>query len=1072
MTVARVQRDPIRLTHIATADASEKVRAAALSSFAKRAGGAAERVLIQAVARDAGPIAVAAAARALALLAQRKALRERANVEAALVRAATRTELPLATRNAIVEELAAIAVLADPLLRIVHDLLAKVIVHVPVGGGVRLAGKAVGVLTEEQMGRVLGVLARDDFALSADRDGDAYVVYRGEPRRFAPWRVFFEALHPLPSKRQAYPHTWGRHIRGALRAPPRGLAELTATNVPGERVLVGKRGDWGRHVPLVDDLLAMGVLRRRATRIVSPGGTTTLTPPRSLVRRAVAWLTLSVRYARFAELRKRSLESDEPAVQRGFCEAIARETGIHVEFVPHAFARMLSRPSELPSAAALALPAALSQQIDAGFRDLLHYSVSIEGNRLPHVGAYAAAVLVGMIARAVAIRRAIDSDRKAIPLVVGGWGTRGKSGTERLKAGLFQGMGYEVLVKTTGCEAMFIHAIPGLRAHEVFIYRPYDKATVWEQRSLLRLGRRFGTRVFLWECMALQPDLVNLLQEQWMRDDYSTITNAYPDHEDVQGPAGVDVAHVISEFVPTGGRLFTTEDQMLPLLRERAKARGTSMRAVGDVEAALLADDVLARFPYHEHPKNIALVCALAQALGIPAAVALAEMADNVVPDLGVLKTYPRVPYAGRRLAFTNGMSANERTGALSNWVRMGFDKHDPDRDPARWIVTVVNNRADRVARSEVFARFLVQDIAAHRHVLIGTNVSGLVGFVREALSRHLADIAPSRDLAGDAAARRATAVARVRRAFAKLAIGALDAASVGRELEALALPPVPAAEVDAMLGPGAPDETAAAARRDVDARLAKDYPAEARPFVVSAIARRRAVRNVLAALDAHLETAPERVDRAFADAYRTMFEEGLVPLYDSTLTGDQVIDAVAKSAPPGAVVDVMGVQNIKGTGLEFVYRWVSLDVVERALEQARSGVRETEDAGLRVLLAHDDWGLVDAAYAQETLAALRTRVAPERAAAFDAVLARLAILVEKKRAALSAKRSRTTGDLVRDVIGKTFDYLDSTRRQSMARAVLDDLVAGRLSHAAAAVEMRAIVARAKGAWARKKTGA
>src|SRR5208283_406553 len=87
--------------------------------------------------------------------------------------------------------------------------------------------------------------------------------------------------------------------------------------------------------------------------------------------------------------------------------------------------------------------------------------------------------------------------------------------------------------------------------------------------------------------------------------------------------------------------------------------------------------DLLARFPYHEHPKNIALVAALAQALGIPASVAIVEMADHVVPDLGVLKTYPRVRYAGRTVAFTNGMSANERTGALSNWVRMGFDKRD-----------------------------------------------------------------------------------------------------------------------------------------------------------------------------------------------------------------------------------------------------------------------------------------------------------------------------------------------------------------------------------------------------------
>ncbi|MFZ8324140.1 hypothetical protein ACO1K8_14700, partial [Staphylococcus aureus] len=85
------------------------------------------------------------------------------------------------------------------------------------------------------------------------------------------------------------------------------------------------------------------------------------------------------------------------------------------------------------------------------------------------------------------------------------------------------------------------------------------------------------------------------------------------------------VAQVISEFIPTRGRLVTSEDQMLPLLREKAKSRGTSVRAVSARDAERIGDDILARFPYHEHPRNIALVTALAQALGVPASIALAE---------------------------------------------------------------------------------------------------------------------------------------------------------------------------------------------------------------------------------------------------------------------------------------------------------------------------------------------------------------------------------------------------------------------------------------------------------------
>ncbi len=930
------------------------------------------------------------------------------------------------------------------------------------------------------------MLSQNDFALSADRTPDGLVVYRGEARRWSFWRVVQELRSPLPSKRQGYTHSWGRKIRGRLRAPPRGLAELTATNVPGERVLVPKTGDWGRHVPLVDDLLASGVLRGGPTRVVGPAGTTLITPPATWEGRVRGWLKLSLSYQRYAEQRRRSLESDEAQVQRGFADTIWHETGIRLDFSPHPFARALPRPRELPgpdaapggsgephgltvSAAGVFLSLPSAPWVSALSRDFLHYSVSPEGNRLPHVGAYAAAILVGMLARAVVIRRHIDRDRKAVPMLLGGWGTRGKSGTERIKAGLLQGLGYEVLVKTTGCEAMFIHAVPGLRAQEVFIYRPYDKATIWEQSGLLRLGRRLGVQAFLWECMALQPDLVNLLHAQWMRDDYSTITNAYPDHEDVQGPAGFDVAQVISEFVPVRGRLFTAEDQMLPLIREQAKARGTSIRAVGDREANLIASDLLARFPYHEHPKNIALVAALAQALGIPASVAIAEMADHVVPDLGVLKTYPRVRYAGRTVAFTNGMSANERTGALSNWVRMGFDKREGALLNRR-IVTVVNNRADRVARSEVFARFLVQDIGANVHVLIGTNVSGLLVFLREALVKHVAEIAPSRELDGTPEERRVTVMNRLTRAFERLEIADVSAASVLAEIDAYGWPRLDPRALEAMLAPGQLGEGLAGARAQIAAAVPADYPPDLREFLITSVTRRRVARGVFEAVPL-LDSDPARLDTIFGEAYTALFEEQVVPLHDSSLTGDQVVDRVVRSCAPGSIVDIMGVQNIKGTGLDFVYRWVSLDTVERALAKVKSGGEERA-AGLRELLMHDDYGLIDASYAKDELTPLAASLPPAEQAAFGPLLSRLGTLVERKSAALSAKTAASFQDVVRGFIGKTFDYVDSMRRQSRAKEVLEDLIAGRISHAAAAIEMRAVVARAKGGWAKRKVPA
>ena len=1123
LAVTRAERDPERLRVLLREDSSPKVRASTAITLARRLGSQVEGVLAGALDTESDGFVVTVLAEELAALVAKGRADGPAKILAALGRAALREGLPPATRARLAEITTEVAVVSSPLLRPVHELLRGILERTPVPGRTKLVGPALAAMSDDDLGRVLSVLATGDFPLGLDRDGASATLYRGEPRTFSVWRALHEMTHPTPSKRQAFVHTWSRQPQGVLRAPPGGLAELTATQVPGERVLVEAAGGWGRHLPLVEDFVSLRLWSKRAIRLVSALGTTTLEPPRAFGGRLAAWSHLTRHYADLVELRRRGLGSGEPGARAAYIAEIERGTGIRVTFAPHRFSTgkavvTLPVPDDLPveeipeapperggeavigsvfGGAALAplagklasagaagggtSPTSAFAEVLARFpglseraREMVLYAGSSHGNRLPELAAYAGVALAALLARSLVTRRGIDRDRAALPLVIGGWGTRGKSGTERLKAGLFQGLGHETLVKTTGCEAMFIHAIPGLPAREVFLYRPYDKATVWEQREVLSLGRRFGVRVFLWECMALQPDLVNLLQAQWMRDDYSTITNAYPDHEDVQGPSGVDVATCISEFVPTNGNLFTTEDQMLPILRERAKERGTSIREVPARDADLVADDLLARFPYQEHPKNIALVTALARSLGVPWSIAIAEMADHVVPDLGVLKTYPDVPYAGRTLSFTNGMSANERTGAMANWRRSGFDLHDADREPGRWIVTVVNNRADRIARSEVFARFLVEDIGAHVHVLIGSNVGGLVGFIHEALEQHLVTLRPTAELAGSDYERLRLARARLDRAFAALKIGQVDAQSAKKELEALRLGPLDTPMTAQLLTPASPDETYAQARQAIDAALPPWIEGEARPFVVRLLARRRVVRAVHLACEALVTSRPARVDEIFAGAYRAMFRESIVALTASDLSGDEVIDRVAHAVPPGARASIQGLQNIKGTGLDFVYRWVSLGEVHRSLTQLHEASRDRaqREEALRGLLFHDDYGLVDAAHALTEVERVRAKDTAAAELPYEPTLHKLRAVVETRRAALAARagggnasRSARAAAAVKGFVGVTFDALDSMRRQKMARELIGELLAGRVSHATAALGMREIVARTKGGW-------
>lgn len=164
-----------------------------------------------------------------------------------------------------------------------------------------------------------------------------------------------------------------------------------------------------------------------------------------------------------------------------------------------------------------------------------------------------------------------------------------------------------------------------------------------------------------------------------------------------------------------------------------------------------------------------------------------------------------------------------------------------------------------------------------------------------------------------------------------------------------------------------------------------------------------------------------------------------------------------------------MGLQNIKGTGLDFVYRWVSIDAVAGLLESMKSSVRADRERALKGLAAHGDFGLLDARRALAEVSSHAQNDAEASTLPYAAVIERLRGVVATRERARTATRTRTVGTAVREVIGKTFDYLDSIRRQRMARDVVDDLVAGLVTHATAASRMRAIVARQKGAWMTKK---
>lgn len=961
------------------------------------------------------------------------------------------------------------------------------------------------------LGRVLAELSRDAFGVTASVRERHIELHHGDVFRVRAWRVLHEVRNRAPNKRQAFRHTVGRRLLGEIRAHPGRMDEVTATTVPGERVTIDGQAGWCRYLPTVDDALDLPLGREGRAYVASSHGITVLSAPPALRERLRAKARLTLHYARFAALRLASLRGVEPSERRAYIEALERELGVQVEFYPHGdcaispdvsstLPRLRGSHETEQSALALALISpGLDRLVDWALAKA-PYFLSTEANGQPALAVFVGLMLGGMMVRSHAARRRMTRARAAIPLSIGGWGTRGKSGTERIKSALFHGLGYQVMVKTTGCEAMFIHSVPGQRPLEVFIYRPYDKATIWEQARVAELAARLESEVFLWECMALNPRYVEVLAHQWMRDDYTTLTNAFPDHEDIQGPAGQNVAEVISRFIPKRGTCFTSEVNFLPLMQERARELETELVAVPASDGDLLPADLLALFPYQEHPRNIALMARMAEHFGIDRWTAIALMAENVVPDLGVLKTYPDVVVRGRKLRFMNGMSANERTGCTSNWRRMGLDRFDPDSQPEETVVTVVNNRDDRVSRSEVFGRILVEDIAADRHVLIGTNLGGLVGYAEAALARWVAQI---EIMSTDGGGEGSSPEERLRRWMLRLRIPSPNAQAVLDRLELYArggrfqvreearatITP----HIERLLEPQGTtsiEELRREFERDTQLRDVIDKaleaweeePFEGHPEILEPADRAAVLDHFFYALGRIVIHARlrariprERTTGAIGayhqelrTAYSELFRETLIIIQNPKATGDQIIDTCARTMPPGTRVTVMGVQNIKGTGLDFAYRWVALGQVVDSITELSSTNPARRARAFSELETFGDHGLVDSGLGRLRLrdlsSSLPTQAERDRA---RTLATKLEVIFGERRAGLLSAGKARGGPLRAVVHGieRFVDHLDAVGRAKNARAIMDDLVAQRISIARASLELRRLTARQKGGW-------
>ncbi len=905
---------------------------------------------------------------------------------------------------------------------------------------------------DELLGRTLARLAQHDFGFDVKTGRDAKAC-RWQPFKFRLWRALHEFRIPASDKRQARSHTVGRVFYGKLSAPAARMAELSKTKVPGEPLFIPDEGDWRPFLPLLDQIISAvdHGWPTQPIKIFTCEGVTHIEPPHSLWGRLRARLILSRNFETYADLR--NWQEGAPYGPDTYLKKIG-ELGFKTHFQPYyapsgkaypvnpAVTRFFNRALPLPLV-----------EFGQDFRD---YFVSVYQNSLRDLALFLVAITGLFVGRHLWMGVLMRKARNRIPLVLGGWGTRGKSGTERIKAAVMNAMGYHVVSKTTGCEAMFLDGYHHGQLREMFLFRPYDKATIWEQVNVVRIAAQLGADVFLWECMGLTPAYVRILQRFWMRDDISTICNTYPDHEDLQGPAGYDIPLVMVNFIPPRGRLITSEEEMVPILEEGARRAQTEFKTINWLQAGLLTPDILARFPYQEHPYNIALVLEMCRSMGIADGFALKAMADNVVADLGVLKVYPITTVRERRFEFVNGHSANERMGCMGNWLRLGFDKHNYLEKPGEWISTVVNNRADRIPRSKVFAAIMVNDICVDRHLLIGTNLEGMRSYLEEEWEKTMAAIPFD-----DNGASFTNWCRRLRIPMSRAEVNARLRAMLEGIGQAAHLAVTDNAELTAE------EISTKLTSLNVSAPIAEDVANFHQQYLDEFNACQPLHQQLLAG------TQGELVNRAKAQLWQ-WFDSHLIIVHDAHATGEQILHRLISASPPGYLNKCMGMQNIKGPGLDFIYRWQYWNEVYAAGQLLLSNDTNIVTQGLRQLATLNEFGQLSENFLYQVFAELKARpVAQDEFIQSSLVTLQDALAAKMASIHDSINQSQASdhggGNSWRKKIlaatEQLIDALDAVRRRKQADAIYVDLCAGHISRSRAINLLQALTKRQKGGW-------
>jgi len=216
-------------------------------------------------------------------------------------------------------------------------------------------------------------------------------------------------------------------------------------------------------------------------------------------------------------------------------------------------------------------------------------------------------------------------------------------------------------------------------------------------------------------------------------------------------------------------------------------------------------------------------------------------------------------------------------------------------------------------------------------------------------------------------------------------------------------------------------------------------------------------------------------LDERFRELLQQWFQNKIIVIEDYYASGNQIIELIAQQTPPGFLNRIMCIQNIKGTGLDFVYRWQAWQAYCNAVQSLRAAEKNLlTPQAIAPLAAFQDYGVLCTEHVQETIARVKNSGLPHPAhllQELDTVQERLDSAMESIRQKMKSSGGKQsswfTTLLMR--LEEFLDAGDAVRRRGQTDRIYEDLLTQRISRERAVAELQALTQRQKGGWPMKK---